>query len=136
MSSSSTGSTQPSSNSSEEKVKGRYKCKLCSFVGTKASTLKRHLSYIHDVDIVWHECKHNGCSYKAKSSESLKSHVANIHTTIWFPCPEPGCLVRGVPYKAKSIPSLRLHSKRHEKKKKMPFLAKETEVVAASKPEN
>ncbi len=50
------------------------KCPHCDYKSKLKGTLKTHLTYKHDIGVVWHECPH--CNSKAKTKSALKSHLA------------------------------------------------------------
>ena len=66
----------------------------------------KHQASIHGVNIIYYECKEEGCEYKAKEAGHLKSHLAHIHDigVVWHKCDHKGCS-----FKAKAAGTLRRH---------------------------
>jgi hypothetical protein len=61
-----------------------HPCTLCDYKSPKATHLKRHKAYIHDIGVKWHTC--TLCDQKFKAD--LKRHMANIHDigVKWHSC--------------------------------------------------
>ena len=51
----------------------------CRYVAKTTSSLKRHLTCIHNIGVTWHECDEKGCSFLAKKADSVRTHKANVH---------------------------------------------------------
>ena len=88
---------------------GRHKCELCNFSTGMSRKLRRHLA--SHIDERPYACTFPGCSYRAKRSDSLKSHTTHIHAPEIHRCPEPDCI-----YVGKNKLLLRVHLKSHNKR--------------------
>ena len=68
------------------KRKRVYECHMCSYTCKQTSNLKRHLSYIHDIGVVWHYC--NLCDSKFKTTANLNRHLMYKHDigVTWHHC--------------------------------------------------
>jgi hypothetical protein len=76
-----------------------------------------------DPTIPLYPCNQYGCLYKAKSSNTLRLHLANIHgiNVKWFYCDVEGCQ-----YKAKQ----KVHVKKHQER----FHGREVKYIYCDQP--
>jgi hypothetical protein len=86
-----------------------HKCDMCGYECKKASSLKTHKAFKHDVDVQWHKC--DMCDYKCKHASSLKTHKSLKHgiNIQWHKCDMCEC-------KFKTASDRIRHMKRHHEK--------------------
>ena len=41
--------------------------------------MKRHKRHVHNIDVIWYECKVGSCNYRAKDRGNLRTHMKNVH---------------------------------------------------------
>mmetsp|Transcript_12764 Transcript_12764/g.23345 ORF Transcript_12764/g.23345 Transcript_12764/m.23345 type:complete len:273 (+) Transcript_12764:371-1189(+) len=77
----------------------------CQYKG-RLTNVKNHKAAKHGIDVVWHRCDQEGCTYKAKQASNLKQHKQNVHdiNVKWHYCDEVGCF-----YKAKQASHIKQH---------------------------
>ena len=63
--------------------------KLAVYDATKRASL-------HGVNIIYYECKEEGCEYKAKEAGKLRRHLAHMHAinVVWHKCDHKGCSIK------------------------------------------
>ena len=63
-------------------------CNLCDYKTNRSSNLKRHKSYVHNIDVKLFYCDIDDCEFKCKNKDDLKSHKAYIHDidVKWYYC--------------------------------------------------
>ena len=85
-----------------------YKCTEndCKYQTKYKSSLKRHLTNVHEIGVEWHHCSIEDCDFKAKESGSLKRHLGDVHDigVKWHHCSIQDCA-----YKSKTADNLNRH---------------------------
>ena len=81
-------------------------CNLCDYETNSSSHLKRHKSYVHNIDVKWHYCDIDQCEFKSKTNENLKRHKECIHNldVKWYYCDIYQC-----EFKSKTNENLKRH---------------------------
>ena len=63
--------------------KGRYSCDFCSNTYSTDTSLRRHLSSVHDARL--YMCRIHKCMRKFLSTDALEAHKRNDHAQVCFP---------------------------------------------------
>ena len=69
-----------------------FNCTECEHTTKYKYNLKRHMSDMHNIGVIWHYCAY--CPSKFKQNDNLNFHLADKHdiNVQWFVCSEENCL--------------------------------------------
>ena len=63
-----------------------HQCHLCDYNTIIKTNLTRHLSHIHNIDVILYFCDVEGCPYKSKQNSRITAHKENVHDIGNYTC--------------------------------------------------